>query len=343
MQKTVLGRTGLEVSVAGLGCGGHSRLGKLQGKPFEHSVSIVRTALDLGVTFIDTAAAYETEDIVAAAIRGRRDGLVISTKVSVVAGDFFKAGELVDPDELERRVDGCLRRLDTDMVDILHLHGISLAQYDYCSTVLYERLQRIREAGKIRFLGLTERFGSETDHSMAERATADGLFDVIMIGLNYVNHTALRKVLPQARATGLGTLCMFAVRGVLGDRTRAAALVDKLVDAGEVDPSLIDREDPVGFLIAPGVASSLAEAAYRFCRHSPGIDVTITGTGSDEHLRQNLRAINMPPLPQETLDRITAIFGAVTSESGEPRRENGDTGRARARVAPPSNSSTVQR
>ena len=65
MQTTTLGRTGLTVSVAGLGCGGHSRLGQTQGASFEHSVDIVRTALDRGVTFIDTAEAYGTEEIVA--------------------------------------------------------------------------------------------------------------------------------------------------------------------------------------------------------------------------------------------------------------------------------------
>lgn len=321
MQSTVLGRTGLKVSVAGLGCGGYSRLGQLQGKSFEHSVGIVRTALDLGVSFIDTAAAYGTEEIVAEAIRGRRDGLVISTKVSIAAGDFFDMTNLVGPEELERRVDSCLRRLGVDVIDILHLHGIGMVQYDHCRTVLLERLHRMRDAGKIRFTGLTERFGSETNHEMSERATADGLFDVIMIGLNYMNQTALARALPQARESGMGTLCMFAVRGPLGDPVRARALVGKLVAAGEIEPSLIAREDPLGFLTAPGAAGSLAEAAYRFCRHSPGIDVTITGTGNAEHLRANLEAIGMPPLPPDVLAKIEAIFGGVTSESGEPAKQ----------------------
>ncbi len=71
MDYTTLGRTGLRVSVAGLGCGGNSRLGKADGRSFAESVAVVRRALDLGVNFLDTAAAYGTEEIVGDAISQR--------------------------------------------------------------------------------------------------------------------------------------------------------------------------------------------------------------------------------------------------------------------------------
>ena len=320
MQKTTLGRTGLEVSVAGLGCGGYSRLGKLQGKSFEHSVGLVRTALDLGVNFIDTAQAYGTEDIVAEAIRGRRDEVVLSTKVLITAGDFSDVNNLIDGDELERRVDGCLERLGVETIDILHLHGIGVVQYEHCRTVMLERLHRMREKGKIRFTGLTEKFGTETHHEMAELAAGDALFDVLMIGFNYLNQTALRKAIPLAAANGVGTLCMYAVRGPLGDPERARATIERLLASGEVDPAQVDHDDPLGFLTAPGVAGSLAEAAYRFCRHTPGIDVTITGTGSEAHLRENIASISKPPLPEDVRARLATIFAGVSSETGEPRK-----------------------
>ncbi len=70
MDHTTLGRTGLKVSVACLGGGGSSKLGKGQGASFEHSVSVVKAALDEGVNFLDTAAAYGTETIVGEAIKG---------------------------------------------------------------------------------------------------------------------------------------------------------------------------------------------------------------------------------------------------------------------------------
>ena len=87
MQYTTLGRTGLKVSVAGLGCGGFSRLGLGTGQSADHAVGIVRQALDLGVNLIDTAAVYGTEDVVGAALRGvPRDSVVVCTKASKPAG-----------------------------------------------------------------------------------------------------------------------------------------------------------------------------------------------------------------------------------------------------------------
>ncbi|MCB1812851.1 MAG: aldo/keto reductase, partial [Candidatus Competibacteraceae bacterium] len=88
MQYTELGKTGLKVSVAGLGCGGSSRLGQSTGKSTADSVALVRAALDLGVNFIDTATAYGTEDIVGEAIRAvPRDTVVVSTKALINQGD----------------------------------------------------------------------------------------------------------------------------------------------------------------------------------------------------------------------------------------------------------------
>ena len=317
MQTTTLGRTGLTVSVAGLGCGGKSRLGQSQGRSFEHSVDLVKLALDEGVTLIDTAAAYGTEEIVGAAIEGRRDAVVISTKIPISAHGA-PTSEMIGPDALEEAVDGCLQRLRTDRIDVLHLHGVAADQYDHAGTALLERMARMRDKGKIRFTGLTERFASDTTHRMASRAVEDGAFDVIMLGLNYVNQTALKDVLPAAERNGMGTLAMFAVRGPLARRETADALVRKLVERGEVDPATFDATDPLGLLTAPGVAASLTEAAYRFCQHAPGIQVTVTGTGDPDPLRANLAAINMGPLPGDVLVRLSRMFGKVTSESADP-------------------------
>ena len=76
-----LGNSGLTVSVAGLGCGGNSRLGLGRGASFDECVSVVHTAIETGVNFLDTAEAYGTEEIVGAAVRSHdRTKLVISTK-----------------------------------------------------------------------------------------------------------------------------------------------------------------------------------------------------------------------------------------------------------------------
>jgi L-galactose dehydrogenase len=60
----------------------------------------------------------------------------------------------------------------------------------------------------------------------------------------------------------------------------------------------------------------LTEAAYRFCRYEPGMDVVLSGTGSIAHLEDNARALNLPPLPQAALDRVNKLFAGVDSVSG---------------------------
>ena len=88
------------MSVAGLGCGGHSRLGMARGKDVHHAADMVRRALDLGITFIDTARAYGTEEAVGMGVKGRRDEAVISTKAGIGRGG----------DAGQRRRHGPLRR-----------------------------------------------------------------------------------------------------------------------------------------------------------------------------------------------------------------------------------------
>lgn len=316
MRTVTLGRTGLKVSVAALGAGGKSRLGQSRGASFDHSVRLVQAAVDAGVTLIDTAQIYGTEEIVGAAIRDRRDGLVISTKIPV-NGDLKENGPATAA-VFTRRVEYCLKRLGTDRIDILHVHGALPGQYAHARDVLLPAVNRLREQGKVRFSGITENFVGDPRHEMLRQACAEAHFDVIMVGYNFVNQTAARAVLPTAVKNGIGTLCMFAVRGPLARLETANALVEKLIGTGEVDPATVDRADPLGFLVDQGVAATVGEAAYRFCRHTPGIDVVITGTGDEQHLRQNLAAIEGPALPPGVPERLAEMFGGVTDETCEP-------------------------
>ena len=67
--------------------------------------------------------------------------------------------------------------------------------------------------------------------------------------------------------------------------------------------------DPLGFLVHPGGASSVIDAAYRFVRHEPGVDVVLFGTGDVGHLRTNIDSLLKPPLPQADRDRLAGLFG----------------------------------
>lgn len=312
-----LGRTGLDVSVACLGTGGASKLGQTRGASAAQSVGLIQRALDIGVTAIDTAAGYGTEEIVGAAVRGRRDRVVISTKAAITQRQRAPGGEVVSGARYGEYIEGCLRRLGTDYVDIMYVHGLNVDRYEYCIEQIVPVLDRFRRQGKIRFIGVSEGWGGDPRHVMLERALADDAFDVLMVGLNVVNHSALERVLPVARQRDLGVQCMYAVRGKLAHPQGARQLVDDAVAAGEVDPDEVDPTDPLGFLLQPGVAGSLPEACYRFARHAPGVHTVLTGTGSATHLAQNVRSINGPPLPEGTLAHIGRLFGKVCSVTGD--------------------------
>jgi aryl-alcohol dehydrogenase-like predicted oxidoreductase len=312
MQTVRLGRTGLEVSVAGLGCGGHSRLGMARGKDVHHAADMVRRALDLGISYIDTARAYGTEEAVGMGLKGRRDEAVISTKAGLGRG----SGALVSAADMARYIDESLTKLQTDHIDVFLLHGVTLPQHDHAMKVILPELQKQKAAGKIRFIAASEQFGGDTGHAWLRQALADDPFDVLMVGFNLLNPSARQRVFPRTIRQDVGTLIMFAVRDALSRPEELKRVVGELIERGEVDAAKVDAGDALGFLRdAPG-APSVVEAAYRFCRHEPGAHVILTGTGDPAHLEANVEAILAPPLPAEILARLEAIFGRVDSVSG---------------------------
>ena len=312
MQTVRLGRTGLEVSVAGLGCGGHSRLGMARGMDVHHAADMVRRALDLGVTDIDTARAYGTEEAVGLGLKGRRDEAVISTKAGIERAN----GEPVSAAEMARYIDESLAKLRTDHIDVFLMHGVAAAEHPHAMTVILPELKKQQAAGKIRFIAASEQFSGDTGHAWLQQALADDPFDVLMVGFNLLNPSARQRVFPKTIGQDAGTLIMFAVREALSRPEALKKVVGELIDRGQVDAGAVDANDPLGFLRdAPG-APSVVEAAYRFCRHEPGAHVVLTGTGDPEHLKANVAAILAPPLPPEILVRLEAIFGRVDSVSG---------------------------
>lgn len=313
MDYTTLGRTGLRVSVAGLGGGGHSRLGQAYGATHAESVAVVKRALDLGINFIDTAGAYGTEAIVGDGIRGMRDAVVLSSKALLRRGRADDT--LISAAEFSERLEESLFRLGTDYIDIYSLHGVTVDELDFARNEILPFLFKARDQGKIRFLGITERFIVDTTHAMLQEALKDAAWDVVMVGFNILNQSARERVLDVTRQKRIGVQNMFAVRRALSDATGLAENLAKAEAAGQIDPSAVDAGDPLGFLRAH--AGSIIEAAYRFCRHEPGIDVVLTGTGNIDHLAENVAAINGPPLPSAVVERLAMIFGAVDCISGE--------------------------
>ena len=312
MLYTTLGRTGFNVSRMGLGCGGHSRLGLRDGNE-ENAVRIVREAYDLGVNFFDTAESYGTEEAVGKGLAGiPRDKVFLSTKVGATWED-----EKSSAPDLRERLEGCLTRLQTDYVDVFHLHGVPQRDYAYSVEVLVPEMQKLKDEGKIRAIGITEAFIPEPDHRMLAPGLAkDDCWDVVMLGFSVLNQSARHSVLPLTRTKDVGTLCMFAVRRALSQPEALHDLMNQLVQEDLVDHYDFEHDDPLGFLTAPGVAHSLQEAAYRYCLHEPGIDVVLSGTGDIEHLRANAKALCGEPLPEEVTRRLAKIFAHVDCVSG---------------------------
>jgi aryl-alcohol dehydrogenase-like predicted oxidoreductase len=305
MQYTTLGKTGLKVSVAGLGCGGNSRIGLGAGLSPRECTALVGTALDLGVNFLDTAEVYATEEIVGKAIAGRsRESLVISTKTRIRS----EAGPLTGADAVAN-LDASLRRLNTDYIDIYNLHGIPPSAYDRGVAEIVPALLREKEKGKFRHLGITETGPRDPEHKMLQKAVADPLWEVVMLALHMMNQNVRTYVLKQTQAQGVGTQCMFAVRNIFSKPGLLAKTMADLADAGKLPRALAANSNPLGFLIHDGGAHSLIDAAYRFARHEPGIDVVLFGTSKIEHLRANIASILRPPLPQEDTQKLYDMFG----------------------------------
>lgn len=303
MHYTPLGRTGLKVSVAGLGCGGNSRLG-LGTLTRAQSADLVRRALDAGINFIDTAMAYGTEEIVGDALVGRpRDQVVISTK-SFITSD----GRLFSGPEVVANLEASLRRLRTDYVDVYHAHGLMPQAYDHAMAEVVPALQAAQRQGKLRHIAVSETSPRDPEHKMLARAAEDPVWDVVMLGFHMLNQTA-RPMLQRCIANRIGTLCMFAVRNIFSRPGLLQETIAALAAEGKLPAEMARDPDPLAFLIhADGGAANLTDAAYRFARHEPGMDVVLFGTGNAAHLDANIRSILAPPLPEADVARLRQMF-----------------------------------
>ena len=157
MQKRELGNGGLEVSAIGLGCMGMSfAYGSPEERDEQESIATIHRAIELGVTFFDTAEAYgpyTNEELLARALDGKRDRVVIATKFGFKFDKGAIAGTDSRPEHIREAVEGSLRRLRTDHIDLLYQHRVD-------KTVPIEdvvgAMASLVGQGKVRFLGLSE-------------------------------------------------------------------------------------------------------------------------------------------------------------------------------------------
>jgi aryl-alcohol dehydrogenase-like predicted oxidoreductase len=124
-----------------------------------------------------------------------------------------------------------------------------------------------------------------------------------------LHQNARRHLLQRTRANKVGTLCMFAVRNIFSKPGLLESTVAALVAEGKLPRSLAEGKHPLGFLVHKGGAESIIDAAYRFARHEPGIDIVLFGTSSVEHLKANISSILRPPLPVTDVAKLYDLFG----------------------------------
>ena len=151
---------------------------------------------------------------------------------------------------------------------------------------------------------------------MLQDGIKQDLWDVVMVGFSLLNPSARKTVFPLTERKSVGVLNMFAVRRALSQPERLKELCTELVAKKIIGEDLLDANDPLGFLLRETDAKTIPEAAYRFCRHEPGVHVVLFGTGKSAHLKENVAAILKPALPAPALERLEKIFGGLDHLTG---------------------------
>ena len=305
-----LGRTNLSVSLLSLGTGGARRLGQAMGMTLLDQQRLVHHAMDLGVNLIDTAEQYgESESILGRCLRGiPRNDYFLSTKWSPRVGKEF----VPNPVALQASVERSLQRLGTDYIDVMLFHGPRVAEYDAVVDQLYPVLNALRNAGKVRYVGLSTPFVHDPAQEVARIALTEhpAMWDVVMLKYGILNQYAANEILTLAARHDVGVMNMAAVRVKLPDAMLLEALIKKLKDDKLIARNALPDTDPLGWLIHDDVGSVI-EAGYRFAAEPSVIATVLTGTSSIEHLNANARCLETPKLISAHSSRLKALFGGI--------------------------------
>jgi len=221
MKRRTLGSSALSVSEQGLGCMGMSDF--YAGRDDDESLATMERALDLGIDFFDTAemyGPYKNEELIGKFLKGRRDRLVLATKFGIVRAPHDASKRVMDgsPDNVRRSIEGSLKRLGTDHVDLYYLHRVDP------NTPIEETvgaMARLVEEGKVRFLGLSEAgpqtleraskvhpiTALQTEYSLWSRDPEDGVLATCRrLGIGFVAYSPLGRGFLTGQFKRLGDL-----------------------------------------------------------------------------------------------------------------------------------------
>src|SRR5213083_2440410 len=302
MQKRKLGKSTLEVSVLGLGCMGMSQAYGTSEEREEHeSIATIHRAIELGVTFFDTAEVYgpyTNEELLARAFEGQRDRVIIATKFGFKIENGAMAGLNSRPDHIREAVDGSLRRLQTDHIDLLYQHRVDPAVpiEDVVGV-----MSNLVSEGKVRFLGL-----SEAGEQTIRRAHAVHPIAALQSEYSLWERNLEPRIIPLLRELGIG-LVPFAPlgRGFLtgavkrsedyprgdfrrGDPRYRGANFDANMRAAESVRELAARK-----------AVTAGQIALAWLLHKGDDIVPIPGTKRRKYLEENIRAADVSLTSEE--------------------------------------------
>jgi aryl-alcohol dehydrogenase-like predicted oxidoreductase len=332
MDMRVFGRTGMQLPVLGFGCGAIGGL-MVRGDPLDQERAIAR-AIAAGVRYFDTAVAYgngESEKNLGRILQRLKPAdVVVGTKVRLPSADFGRIADAV-----AKSLEGSLARLGRDQVDILHLHnaiteaggGESLSVRQVLDDVV-PAFERLRQQGKMRFLGVTAVGDTAALHQVIDSRA----FDSAQVVYNILNPSAAIGLPASYPAQDYGRLFDHtgaAGTGVIGIRVLAGGALSGSV---ERHPIASPPPAPIGSamsydadvmrarrlmpLVEEGLAATLTEAATRFALSHRAIGTVLVGMATPQQFEDALAAVQKGPLPPAALDRLTALQQGF---AGEPR------------------------
>lgn len=332
MQLRTFGRTGLQISALGFGCGAVGGI-MVRGDPTDQD-RVVARAIAAGVNYFDTAVLYgdgASETNLGRVLRKLKPAdAIVGTKVRIPPEKFGRIAEAITSS-----LEGSLSRLQLDKVDVFHLHnpiteagGGSALSADQVLDAVVPAFERLRQQGKIRFLGIS----AVGDTAALHRVIDAGAFDSAQIVYNMLNPSAgealpenypaqdYRRLFDRTRAAGVGVVGIRVLAGgaLSGSAERhpiASPAPEPIGSAMNYDADL-DRARRLMPLVNEGFAGSLTEAATRFALSHPAMGTILVGMATPQQFEDALAAVEKGPLPQAALDRLSALRQAFC---GEPR------------------------
>src|SRR6184192_245278 len=298
MEKRRLGRTDMNVTV--LGFGGAS----IAGKSIENTGKVLNSALDAGINIIDTAECYEggEESIGKTISRKRRDEFFFFTKCGHPRGigsEDWSANSILE--SIERS----LRRLQTDRIDLIQLHGCSEAVLKKGEAI--SALEKARERGWVRYLGYSG------DGQPARFALECDAFDALQTSISIADQEAISQIAPLARARNIG---LIAKRPLANFAWKTG---HKPINSYHHE--YYERLRKLNFdFLRNGSAEESIAIALRFVLSVPGVHSAIVGTTKPERFQENARLLESHPLPEREYNAIRERWDVIAPKTwiGQP-------------------------